>query len=205
VSSSISGRKALIALAPIVIALLIIQWSIGDGSNGPSEAMNVPSEAIVSDSEQSPGLQEPLEERAGERAQQPPSTRGASPAPEPDSSPGGDPDSDDSWEDGPQTMRAMDQPNMQRLTADDPRYSGTTEARQLFHAFEMDLLAAAPLNPTNYRALLGRHKSDNAAALKRVMDLRTEGREKAATDLYDEWSRLFELYRKRAYSRAPSK
>jgi len=203
-ATSISSRKVLIALTPIALLLAIVQWSDGERNSGGSEDTHS-SEQIV------PGPK-PIQEQLALIEQQ--TTPGSQEAPTAPNAPteaaqreftGSDESSDDEWYGGPQTTGAMDQPTMRLLTPGDARYDATTEARQWFNAFEVELLAADPLEPANYRTLLGQHKSDNSAALKRVMDLRTEGREEAATELYDEWSRLFEMYRKRAYSRAPSK
>ena len=104
------------------------------------------------------------------------------------------------WDGDWLTQSAMSEPEMSGLSPDDPDYDASTEARQLFHPFEMDLRAVQPLEPLHYRELLGRHKKTNARALRRVNELRRAGHPAAASRLYAEWSRLFELYRRQAYA-----
>jgi len=118
--------------------------------------------------------------------------------PRPTTEPEHDSGESNSWDGGWLTRGAMDKPNMGSLSPDDPGYDAVVEARQLFHPFEMDLRTTLPLEPNSYRETLGLHKQTNAGALRRVNELRRAGHPETASQLYEEWSRLFELYRRRA-------
>jgi hypothetical protein len=118
--------------------------------------------------------------------------------------PGADPD-DESWDGSWLTGEAMDEQDMASISPADAAYDPKTEARQLFHPFEMDLRAHQPLEPVRYKQLLGRHKSTNAAALRRVTELNRAGHKVEGKELYQEWSRLFELYRRKAYASQESR
>jgi len=104
----------------------------------------------------------------------------------------------DQW--GWLTQEAMGEPDMSALSPTDAGYDAKTEAQQLFHPFEMDLRANQPLEPVRYKRLLGQHKGTNAAALRRVTELNRAGHKAQGKELYQEWSRLFELYRREAYA-----
>ena len=109
-------------------------------------------------------------------------------------------DEDLSWDGSWLTQEAMGEPDMSALSPTDAGYDAKTEAQQLFHPFEMDLRANQPLEPVRYKRLLGQHKGTNAAALRRVTELNRAGHKAQGKELYQEWSRLFELYRREAYA-----
>ncbi len=198
---SSKASKALILLVPLILFVAIVQLGSVDKQTEESEATRrsvAASASPAAATKPAAAINEAPKSATSAEAE-------SLQDKEDDSSATNDPKSKevsefDAWDRDWLTADAMNQPKMAALPTADPSYDGTLEARQLFHDFEVDLRAADPLNPTNYRDLISRHKARNAATLRRVMELREEGRDQAATDLFQEWSRLFELYRKLAYS-----
>lgn len=92
---------------------------------------------------------------------------------------------------------------MSSLEVTDDRYSPRIEAHQLFAPFEQALIAAEPLSPGVYKALLTEFKEHNMKVLKRADWLRKAGDPEAAVELMAEWGRLFDHYKAQAYGRAP--
>ena len=196
--------EVLVLLVPLILLIAIVQWrkgalqpdEVASTSRSPDDAGNLTAASAAATEQEV----QPLEQEGAQGQTENPST--GSPANHrsgPLSLEPGDELESPEWDGAWLTSAAMEKPSMAELAATDPSYDGAVEARQLFHPFERDLRSAEPLDSTSYRALLSKHKAGNAGTLKRVMDLRSQGRDQAATDLYQEWSRLFELYRKKAY------
>jgi septal ring-binding cell division protein DamX len=196
------ARKVLVLLVPLILLVAVIQWrkSVSQHDDVTSTAHPLTdTESRTATSTAEAGDTQPLEKQTAEQPTKAPPI-GTQPESEtPISVEADDELEKQEWDGDWLTSTAIEQPVMSQLAATDPSYDGATEARQLFHPFETDLRAADPLDSDRYRALLSKHKSSNAATLRRVMDLQSEGRSQDATALYEEWSRLFELYRKQVY------
>ena len=101
------------------------------------------------------------------------------------------------------TDEAAAAPDMAGMNPDDEAYDPLTEARQIFHEFETDLLGHQPLNPAVFRQLLKKHKETNGNILRRAEVLRKAGHPEDAADMMGEWSRLYGHYQAQAYGRGP--
>ncbi len=103
----------------------------------------------------------------------------------------------------PLTESAMTQRVMSELTGGEQDYDPVTEARQRFHEFEIDLLAAAPLSPESWRQVTAEHRDELKDVFKRSMALTSDGHPDEARALIEEWNELQGKYQAQAYGRAP--
>jgi|GEM_PF-4213783 len=201
-SGSNPVRKALIVVLPLIVLVALVQWRKDMSPHEEATSSERPlreTEAQTATSKEASDEAQQAEQGDPEQPTKHPArgTEADSPAAAPQEAHAEIQNQE--WDGDWLTSAAIEKPVMSELSATDPSYDGAIEARQLFYSFEVDLRAADPLNSEAYRALLSKHKSSNAATLRRVMALKSQGRDQDATRLYEEWSRLFELYRKQAY------
>ena len=92
-----------------------------------------------------------------------------------------------------QTAGAMDLPAMATMDPKDSRYDPVVEAEQAIHPFEEALVAARPLTPDKWKALLETFRVPNGAVIRRASELRKVGHATDARELMEEWSRIYSL------------
>lgn len=184
------------SLAVILLAMFLLRDPVPPPPEEPVPAPRIATLAPPAAPQSAPATSSP--------AASPPSTDADTPAAdeaEPEREPEGNPFAAFLAPPEPLTAGQDEHPPMESLEASDPRYSATVEAQQLFSPFEQALLAAEPLSPGVYKALLTDFKQHNMKVLKRADWLRKAGEPDAATELMSEWGRLFDHYKAQAYGR----